>query len=65
MIMILILLIIHKVTVHASELKSLVIGVWLESKKKPVGCCLADGAAVGSGAEAAPGEPLPRVADGS
>jgi hypothetical protein len=50
-----------EVTVSSGDLRSIVVGIWLESKKKPVGCSLADGSAVGAGSEAVPAETLPEV----
>jgi len=54
-----------EVTVLTADLRSVIVGVWLESKKKPIGCCLVDGSAVGAGAEASPADPLPEAMVGS
>jgi hypothetical protein len=54
-----------EITVHTPDAKNVIVGVWLESKKKPVGCCLGDGSAVGAGSEAVPVEDAPEPRAGS
>ncbi|CAE8644112.1 unnamed protein product [Polarella glacialis] len=54
-----------EVSVNALDRKEMVLGVWLESKKKAVGCRLSNGSAATPGAEAVPAEPLPEVRAGS